>query len=620
MRGGIRVSPISITRETLFRIGHRLALAVTILLVCGVGGLYAVRAMYGGQVLPSVYVADVPVGGMSKSEAQAAVAARANSLLNATMVFDFDGRQWTTTLAELGVSADTAGSVDRAYGVGREPGARDRIESSLRIAQSDQVIPLQMVVDPGALMSWIEAVTTDIGQQPSDSRIVIDGASFTVEPEVEGIVVDQGRLQAIIAEAIENLQPYRGALPLAPKSPDIHATDLEPQVAALTEALSQPITIVYKKKSWELQPADISPFIVQTARIDGPGIELSLDVDGLGQWLLSLVGDRINRDPVDATVQWSNEKERIVALSESSKGIRLLAGPLADLVAESFFGSHKNVDIPVKGLAPKIDSDRIDEMNIDVRLGIGTSSYWGSEEPRATNISVGTAALNGTIVEPGGEFSFNGAVGNITAEAGYVEAPVVDGERIGKDVGGGICQVSTTMFRAAFLAGMPIGDWWPHLYRLPFYEYDGWEAGLDASILQSGPRETWGDFTFFNTTGGYLLIEAYNEVDTQTNVVVIYGPKTEWSVSVSEPKIGEPILGDDQPDVEVVDDTFEPGTVKQTELRQDGLEISYTRTVMDSDGNVIDEWIAYSKFAARGNVYRVSPDMKGQSPAASEEH
>ena len=152
-------------------------------------------------------------------------------------------------------------------------------------------------------------------------------------------------------------------------------------------------------------------------------------------------------------------------------------------------------------------------------------------EPRAANIWVGTGYLNGTIVRPGEYFSFNDSIGDITAEAGYVEAPVVDGERIGKDVGGGICQVSTTVFRAAFLGGFPIGEWWPHLYRLPFYEYDGWTPGLDASILQSGPRSDWGDFTFKNSTNGYLLIEAW--VQDQSDFVTIYGPDTGWTVNVT---------------------------------------------------------------------------------------
>jgi vancomycin resistance protein YoaR len=601
--------------DTLLRIGHRLALALTILLVCGVAGLYAVRAIYSGKVLPSVYVADIPVGGLTKAEAQAAVDTRASALLNATMVFDYDGRQWTTTLGQLGVASDTSASVEQAFAIGREDDTREQINSTLHLAQSDQVVPLRMVVDSGMVRAWVDQVTAEIGRQPSDARIVVDGSKVTVQEEVDGIVVDQDRLQAIIAESIESMTPYRGALPITMQVAKIHAADLESEVAILQNALSKPITIVYKKKSWELKPEDISPFIVQTPRSGQPGVDVSIDTSGLGQWLFGLVGERINREPVDATVQWSNEKEKVVALTESSKGIRLLSGPLADAVAASFFASHDDVEIPVKGIAPEIDSDHLDKLNITQRLAVGTSAFWGSDENRATNIRVGTQHLNGTLIKPGAEFSFNDAVGDITAEAGYVEAAVVDGERIGKDVGGGICQVSTTVFRAAFLAGMPIGEWWPHLYRLAFYEYDGWQAGLDASILQSGPREQWGDFTFTNATDGHLLIEAYVDEENQTDVVVIYGPDTGWNVDVSEPRTGDPILGEDMPDIEIVDEELPPGTWIQSEYRQDGLEISYVRTVTDREGNVIDEWIAYSRFAARGDVYKVSPDMKGKSPA-----
>jgi len=103
-------------------------------------------------------------------------------------------------------------------------------------------------------------------------------------------------------------------------------------------------------------------------------------------------------------------------------------------------------------------------------------------------------------------------------------------------------------------------------------------------------------------------------------VVTIYGPETGWDVYVSDPWEGKPILGDDQPDVETVDPDLPPGTIQQSEYRQDGLEISYERIVKDADGNVIDDWIAYSRFAARGDVWKVSPDMKGQSPASLNPH
>ncbi len=453
--------------DLLLRVGHRLALVVTLALLVGVAGLFAMRSMYSGKVMPSVYVADVAVGGMTRDEAQAAVEARSSALLSSTIVFDYDGRQWTTTLADLGVKSDVAGSVDTAFSVGREEEAGDRIGTTLDLARSDQVVPLKLAIDPSALATWSDTVTDDIGTKPRNARMVItEDAKVEVREDVDGIVVDEARMMAIIESSIASLTPYRGPLPVSYRPADIHVEDIQPELAALTTALSEPITIVYKKKDWTLQPTDLVPFIVQEKRTDRPGYSFTLDDAALGKWMFEMIGDRINRDPVNAQIAWDYEKNQLQAVTKSSIGVKVLAGPLADEVIGSFMGDHADVEIPVKGIAPEIDDNNLDALGITTKFGVGTSSFYGSGDERRTNIHVGTGYLNGAIVRPGEEFSFNYAIGDITAEAGYVEAAVVDGERIGKDVGGGICQVSTTVFRAAFLAGFPITEWWPHLYRL----------------------------------------------------------------------------------------------------------------------------------------------------------
>ena len=268
---------------------------------------------------------------------------------------------------------------------------------------------------------------------------------------------------------------------------------------------------------------------------------------------------------------------------------------------------------------PTIDSANLDKLGVTTLLGTGTSNYSGSSDGRATNVDVGAYRLNGTLVPPRGEFSFNHAIGVINEANGFVEAQVIDGERIGQDVGGGICQVSTTVFRAAFLAGLPIGgvdyedgEWWPHRYQLPFYEYDGWPPGLDASILQ--PTEdpsTWGDFTFRNPSNSWLLVEAWT---AYPNVVVnIYGPDLGYQVERQGPHFGNtyPI----EPDLETVNPELEPGSVVLTELPQEGLEVGHFRRVFDRNGKLVREANFYTRYYSRGNVWQVSPDMKGKSPA-----
>ncbi|MDQ3467681.1 MAG: VanW family protein, partial [Chloroflexota bacterium] len=297
---------------------------------------------------------------------------------------------------------------------------------------------------------------------------------------------------------------------------------------------------------------------------------------------------------------------------ESVNGVELNPTELAQEIEASFFGNHGPVAAPATITRPRIDSANLDRLGIVTLLGTGTSNYAGSTDGRATNVAVGAERLNGTLVPPGGEYSFNNSIGVINEENGFVEAQVIDGERIGQDIGGGICQVSTTVFRAAYLAGMPIGEWWPHRYQIPFYEYDGWPPGLDASILQ--PTEdpsTWGDFKFSNPSDGWLLVESWtNGVQV---VVNIYGPDLGYAVDTTGPTIGEKLQI--EPDLEIVDPELDAGTINHTESPQEGLEVSHYRVVTDRNSNIVSEGNFYTKYYPRGNVWQVSPDMKGKSPA-----
>ncbi|HKG25386.1 MAG TPA: VanW family protein, partial [Thermomicrobiales bacterium] len=205
----------------------------------------------------------------------------------------------------------------------------------------------------------------------------------------------------------------------------------------------------------------------------------------------------------------------------------------------------------------------------------------------------------------------------IDKDKGYVEAPVIDGERIGRDVGGGICQVSTTAFRAALKGGMPITEWWPHTYRLAFYEQDNWPPGFDASILQpENDPFGGGDFKFLNPTDSWMLVKSYTE--NNRVYVVIYGMDLDYAVTFTDPKLSDPIPPPDQ-DIEVVDKELPRGTVEQSEFEQEGVEVTYDRAVADRDGNVIiqDTWT--TRFESRPDVWKVSPDMEGKSPASQDE-
>jgi vancomycin resistance protein YoaR len=513
----------------------RLALFAAVALLISAVALFAFRAAYADKVYPAIAVGDVPVGGMTVDQAVAAVEDRAAELENGTVTFTYKGQTWSPTLSELGASVDVDASVDTAYALGREDNAVTRLGVAGDLLQGDQVVPLRTTIDRGVLATWFDSVNADIDQRAVDAALVVDGADVTISPEHNGIVVDEDAATAMILGALDTLEPVATDLPTVTELPEIYADELEGPRADLAAAIGQPVVVKFEGEKWDIPPADLASFItVETvASAGGPTVDLGFDHSALAGWLRETFSGRVNRSPVDARIAWSAQEGGLVSLDPSVDGAALRSSAFADAVAESFLGDRKPVEAPVVVTKPAVDSNNLGALGIDGLIGRGDSNFVGGSQPRDNNIYVGVDLLNGELVPPGGEFSFNKAVGEITYDKGFVDAGVIENGIIGRDVGGGICQVSTTVFRAALDSGMPITEWHNHSLRLLGYERDGWTAGYDAAILQSGSDpQYWGDFRFKNDTDGYMLVQAWT--DYPYVIVEIYGNDDGREVTVGD--------------------------------------------------------------------------------------
>lgn len=603
--------------SSLFLIASRVALALAILVLVAAAGLYTFRSTYADKVYPSVYVQHVNVGGMSYSEAKSAVESDANTLLGSQLTFTYEGRRWSPTFAELGVSLDLSSTLDTAFAIGREDDARERVGSTLGLANGRRTVGLAFTFDEKQFNNWLDQVDSDLGQPSQDAAIVVSDGKIETIQDRDGLVVDRERARLLVVSGLQAMTPYAGDLPTIADPANVHVADLASAIQTLEQALDSSIKLAHNKDRWRLTSTDLGQFVHQTVNPDASGaaaVKLSIDRDGLASYLNALLKEEVNINPKDAVVAWDFKKNRVKAMEKSKTGTRVKPAELADAVIAAFWGKKKLVEIPVAVVQPDVDSSKLDRLGITTKLAVGDSNFDGSESGRATNIAVGASLLNGTLIGPKSEFSFNHSIGEITGDLGYVDAPVVDGERIGKDIGGGICQVSTTVFRAAFFAGLPITEWHPHRYRLGFYELDGYAPGLDASILQpEGNPFGGGDFKFENPSDSWMLIESY--VDGPRVYVIIYGPDLGYTVQVSEPWYPQEVVPPTE-DLEIVDDQLPAGTIQQSEYAQSGMEVAYQRTVFDKDGNQLWDRTFDTYFYSRGNVYKVSPDMRGQSPAA----
>jgi vancomycin resistance protein YoaR len=599
----------------LHRLISRSLMGIALLILAGAATLFWFRTNYSDRVYPAISISGTEIGGMTQAEAKQVIDGKAAAYEASTVSFTYGDKRWSPTLAELGISVDTGDSLAAAYALGREDGAFDRVRSAWDLLQNDKEIPLAISVDETALHRWFEQVNSDLGVKPHDAYLFFDGGDVKIEPEVAGIVVDEAAMKTALLNAVSNLETPAGDLPVVAHTPRVLAADLDASKAAFESALAKPVKATFEGKTWTFQPKELGEFFVQT--IDetktGPeAVTLGLDIEELSKHLSHEVASDVNREPVNAKVGWNGEK--VIAVEASVNGIKIKPQTFAKAVSASFFGDHDKVEIPTTVIRPEIDSANLDKLGITTRLAVGSSNFDGSDWGRAENIRVGASLLNGYLVKPHELFSFNHAVGVIDEEKGFVESKVVDGERIGRDIGGGICQVSTTVFRAAYKAGLPIEELHPHRYRMGFYELDGWPPGLDASILQpEGNPFGGGDFSFWNPSDSYMLVEAYT--DGPRVVIILYGADLGYTIEEYGPSYGQTFPPTE--DLEIVDGTKPAGYMEQTEAALEGIEVVFERIVKDKNGNVIEDKEFYSYFSPRGNVWVVSPDNAGQSPAAS---
>jgi vancomycin resistance protein YoaR len=516
---------------------------VSVLLAAAIA-LLIFRAIYSDRIYPAVVVGDVRVGGLTTSEAQAELTARAADLEQGTIAFTYNGMTWTPALADLGATVDVEESIDVAGRLGRGGDASSRLAFTGAILRSDQVVPLRTQVDMAILNAWFDRVDRQIDNPAVNAQIVVEGSSVSISPDATGIVIDRQAATTQILSTLTTLEPMRAELPVMVDLPEITVSDLEQVKSDVQTAIAKPVRIGFENQTWRIESVTLSSYLIVETVLEGgkPTAKLSIDTERLARDLRTQFVPEVNREPVDARIAWNDERGRIVALEPSETGVTLKATAFAEAVAASYLGDHGTVKIPVVITRPDIDDDNLDALGITELLGSGDSNFAYGVPGRDENVRLAAEYMNGTLVPPGGEFSYNGAIGEITAERGFQDALVVQGEGVGRDVGGGVCQVSTTIFRAALYAGMPITEWYQHTFRLPNYEYDGWAPGFDASILQVGSNpENWADFRFENYTDNWLFVESYI---AYPNVYVnIYGTGDGRTVDFSTYELGKNAFG-----------------------------------------------------------------------------
>jgi vancomycin resistance protein YoaR len=349
-------------------------------------------------------------------------------------------------------------------------------------------------------------------------------------------------------------------------------TDLSAAQAQVQRILSGSITLSAEGLGlWTIEPVILSNWLILRPMVDDDGtatLTVSLDPSHATRLAEEIAG-QVGRSPADAQFRFDDASGTLVPLVESVPGQALDVGATVRLIEQAAFSDQRFVPLPLVEVRPALATEDGPSLGITGLIGEGVTSFAGSSASRVQNIVVGTTKFDGLLIAPDETFSFNHYLGEVTAEQGYEESIIIWGDTTRADVGGGLCQVSSTAFRAAFWAGLPVTERWPHAFRVSYYEPP---IGLDATIYS--PQV---DLKWVNDTGHYILIQT--AVDRQNSTVTFrfYGTNPGRTVEMEGPFEDNPVSHG--PAVYRDDPTLPKGQTKQIEWAKDGLDVTIYRIV-----------------------------------------
>lgn len=563
---------------------------------------------YDGVIFPGVRVWDIDLSGMTPGQAAAALQGQFTYPQTSTITFRDGQNAWPLTAGELGVHFDVERTVQAAYDAGRRPNLIASLREQASAWREGVVISPVVVFDQQIADSYLQRIAAKINQPAIDATVRVENLQATTTPSQIGRQVDIPATMDALGQLVIRLDS--GEVEVAVNETQPQVVNADDAARTINAILSSDIEIFIETP----HPNDPGPWIASRESLAemlviervGAAYTVRLNEAKL-QAFLDPLGPQLARDPVNARFIFNDEAKQLEPLAPSVQG-RTLNIPATVQNINQVAANDKNRRIPlVFNLIPPTfpDTASAADLGITQLVSSATTYFPGSSESRKKNVQNAASRFHGIVVKPGEEFSFNYYLGDVSAETGYDEAWIIFNGRTIKGVGGGVCQVSTTAFQAAFYAGFPVTQRVPHGYRVGYYER-GEGAGMDATVFSPVV-----DMGFLNDTPYHLLIETYADTKKNTLVFKFYSTSDGRTVQKDGPYISNivphgPAIYEENADVA-------PGDSRQVDYAVDGADVKVNRVVY-RNGEVISRDTFSSHYLPWQAIYQVAP---GHLPASA---
>lgn len=576
---------IAVSRTTLWKqILAALAGGFIIFSAIVIVWMIGYQLAYAGKIFPGVSVAGVDLSGLSPNDAALKLSQTLSYPITGKVLFRDSDRVWVASPAELGMVFDPSASALAAYDFGRKGGLFSALSGQIRARGLGTDVAPVVIFDQRVAYTYLQNIAAQVDQSVVEANLRVEGTNVVSEPGQLGRSLN---LDATLVYLAGQLQSFRdGEVPLVIQETSPKLLDVSSQAEAARRILSQPLTVSIPNfregdpGPWTFDVPIVANMLAVNV-VDNAGaveMQVGLDPNKLRESLNDLKV-LVDQNPANARFTFNDSTGQIEPIAASTIGRVMDVEASITAINDALLRGEHTVALSVAEQAPAVaDTASGAELGVTQLIAEQTTYFYGSSEARIQNIVAAAERYHGLLVAPGETFSMGNELGDVSLENGFAEALIIYGGRTIKGVGGGVCQVSTTLFRTVFFAGFPVVERYSHAYRVSYYEMDASGsvdpdfAGLDATVYF--PLV---DFKFQNDTPYWLLMETYVNVSARTITWKIYstsdGRSVTWETTGPSNVVPPPPpLFEENPD-------FKVNQISQVDYAAQGADVTVNRTV-----------------------------------------
>jgi vancomycin resistance protein YoaR len=430
---------------------------------------------------------------------------------------------------------------------------------------------------------------------PRQAAVRLRGLHVVVDPARTGRKLDRTAAAEVVVHALAGLTRTPVALPVEVMRPSVTAADLAPAAAQVRRALSAPVRLELGPTRWRLPRWRIAELLqlpsngAREVRIGGPDA---------ARWFVGLE-KQVDRPAVDADFAVYSDGVKVIP---ARPGLTLdVAATRRAILAAALSPTRRVAQVAVSTTAPELTTAKARAMHIE-GLVSSYETFYGGDANRIHNVQLVAHLVDRHAIAPGETFSFNTTTGERNAEKGFLEAPVIIDGELQTGIGGGVCQVSTTVFNAAYEAGLPITARTNHSLYISHYP-----QGRDATVNYPDT-----DLKFVNDTGHWLLLRTF--VGPSSLVVALFGTPTNRRVETRTAPLVETAPA---PVKRVPDPALAAGAKAVEDSGEPARATSVRRLVYSAAGKLLSDTTWSSAYRAEPAVVRVGTKPKPKPKPAT---